>query len=63
MKDKNKKVKRIAQQIVELEKKCQIDTDNREKYMLKIEQLTGNLSLEELFAIDEYILNNNLLKR
>ena len=63
MKDKNKKVKRIAQQIVELEKKCQIDINNREKYILKIEQLTGNLSLEELLAIDEYILSNNLLKR
>ena len=63
MKDKNKKVKRIAQQIVELEKKCQTDINNREKYILKIEQLTGNLSLEELLAIDEYILSNNLLKR
>ena len=65
MKDKKKKIKKIAQQIVELEKLCNntLDKPKRIEYMTQIERLTENLSLLELLQIDEYILENNMLKR
>ena len=62
MKD-TKKIKKVAKQIVELEKKCINDKNNINKYLKKMQQLTENLSLEELLAIDEYILENKLLTK
>ena len=62
MKDK-KKIKRVAQKIVDLEKLCLTDKNNLNKYLKRMQQLTENLSFEELLAVDEYILSNNLLKR
>ncbi len=62
MKDTKEKIKEIALQIVELEKKCQSEKNNRKNYMTQIQQLIENLSLEELLEIDEYIVNHDLLK-
>jgi hypothetical protein len=54
MKDKEKE--KIAQEIIELELKCQEDKDNLNIYLQKMTELTKNLSLEELLEIDEYIM-------
>lgn len=54
MKDKEKE--KIAQEIIELELKCQEDKDNLNIYLQKMTELTENLSLEELLEIDEYIM-------
>ena len=65
MKDKKINIKKIAQQIVEIEKKCQLEKDKPKKleYLNQLERLTENLSLEELLEIDEYIIENNFLKK
>ena len=56
MKDKEKE--KIAQEIIELELKCQEDKDNLNIYLQKMTELTENLSLEELLEIDEYIMSS-----
>lgn len=61
MKDGNK-IKKLAEKIVELELECQNGT-NISKNMSKIEQLTRNLSLEEMLAIDTYIQEKKLLTK
>ena len=56
MKDEKKKnIKRLAQQIARLEKECQ-SGNNISENMNKIEQLIQGLSLEDMLAIDDYIL-------
>jgi len=65
MKD-TKKIKKIAQQIVQLELECKKYKDNipKQKEILnQMEKLTEGLSLEELLSIDIYIVENNLLKK
>lgn len=62
MKDKER-IKKIARQLVDLEKKCQVDKDNLNIYLRKMEKLTENLSLVELLQIDEYIVEKNLLTK
>lgn len=54
MKDEER-IKNIAMQIAQLEKKCQLDKNNINNYLMKMEELTKNLSLEDILAIDEYI--------
>lgn len=61
MKDGNK-IKKLAEEIVKLELECQNGT-NISKNMSKIEQLTRNLSLEEMLAIDTYIQEKKLLTK
>lgn len=61
MKDGNK-IKKMAKKIVKLELECQNGT-NISKNMSKIEQLTRNLSLEEMLAIDTYIQEKKLLTK
>ena len=61
MKDGNK-IKKLAEEIVKLELECQSGT-NISKNMSKIEQLTRNLSLEEMLAIDTYIQEKKLLTK
>lgn len=63
MKDIKKTYKKIAQQIVELEKKCKDDAENQNKYMAQMQQLIEGLSLEELLQLDEYIVSRKLLKK
>lgn len=61
-----KKIKKIAQQIVELELKCKEYKNNipKQKEILnQMEKLTEGLSLEELLSIDIYIVENDLLKK
>lgn len=61
MKDGNK-IKKLAEKIVKLELECQNGT-NISKNMSKLEQLTRNLSLEEMLAIDTYIQEKKLLTK
>lgn len=61
MKDE-KKIIKLAEQIYELEKECQLKKDIQ-KNMYKIEQLTQNLSLEEMLIIDTYITEKNFLTK
>ena len=63
MKDEKKKnIKKLAQQIVRLEKECQ-SGNNISENMNKIEQLIQGLSLEDMLAIDDYILEKKLLTK
>lgn len=54
------KLRRAAQKIVELERKCRAG-ENLNENMAALEELTASLSPDEMFAIDEYISENNLL--
>lgn len=56
----NKKLKKIATQIIELEKLCQ-KGDNVPDNMNKMAQLISELSLEEMLAVDDYITKEKLL--
>jgi len=64
MKDK-KKIKRVANKIVKLEKQCMLNQNSTKinKYIKRMTEITEDLSLDELLAVDEYIYKNNLLKR
>ena len=63
MKDgKKKNIKKLAQQIARLEKECQSE-NNISENMNKIEQLIQVLSLEDMLAIDDYILEKKLLTK
>ena len=63
MKDEKKKnIKKLAHQIVRLEKECQ-SGNNISENMNKIEQLIQGLSLEDMLAIDDYILEKKLLTK
>lgn len=63
MKDgKKKNIKKLAQQIARLEKECQSE-NNISENMNKIEQLIQGLSLEDMLAIDDYILEKKLLTK
>ena len=55
-----KRLIRIAKQIVELEKECQL-VKNVQENMAKIENIMSTLSLLDLLEIDEYIARKNLL--
>ena len=47
---KNKKeIKKYAQEIIELEKKCIIFPNEKNNYLKQIEKIIENLSLEEIF--------------
>ena len=63
MKDE-KKIKELAEQILELEKECQLK-HNISENMNKIEQLIqeNGLSLEDMLAIDTYIQEQNKLTK
>ena len=64
MKSKKKKyIKRIAEQIVELEKQCKSQPTKLSETQDKMEQLILGLSLEEMLAIDSYILEKKLLTK
>ena len=64
MKDK-RKIKKVAKEIVKLEKQCMLNQHSAKinNYMQKMYELTENLSLEELLAVDEYISKKKMLKR
>lgn len=62
MKDERKKIIELANEIARLEKECQLK-NNISKNMKKLEQLTSNLSLQEMLEIDNYILEQKLLTK
>ena len=59
---KKENIKKLAKEIARLEKECQ-SGNNISDVMRKIEQLTYGLSIEEMLAIDEYILEKKLLTK
>lgn len=59
---KKENIKKLAKEIARLEKECQ-SGNNISDAMRKIEQLTCGLSIEEMLAIDEYILEKKLLTK
>jgi HPt (histidine-containing phosphotransfer) domain-containing protein len=59
---KKENIKKLANEIARLEKECQ-SGNNVSDAMRKIEQLTQGLSIEEMLAIDEYILEEKLLTK
>lgn len=61
MKEENE-IKRLAEIIVELEKNIQ-SKNNIAESKDKIEQLISTLSLEDMLAIDDYIISKNLLTK
>ena len=63
MKDKrNIRIKKLAQQIVELEKEMQLGKNVQENSD-KIENIMCSLSFEDIFLIDEYIIKKKLLTK
>lgn len=62
MKDERKDIKKLAETIVDLERKCQFET-NISEYLEQLEQLSKELSLEDMLLIDNYIIQNDLLTR
>ena len=64
MKSKKKKyIKRVAEQIVKLEKLCISEPTKLSETQDKMEQLVLGLSLEDMLEIDEYILEKKLLTK
>ena len=61
MKDEKKLIK-IAEQILTWEKECQLGYNIKEN-MNKIERLIHTLSIEEMLIIDTYITNQNFLTK
>ena len=55
-----KRLEKIANEIVELEKQCK--NGKEDYFMRKMAEIIMNLTPEELLFIDEYITKNNLLK-
>ena len=55
-----KKIKKLAEQIVKLEKEYQVTRNSAR--MGEMEKLVSNLSLTELCELDDYILSNYNLK-
>lgn len=63
MKDEKKKnIKIIAEKIFDLEKQCQ-SGNNISENLDKMEQLIEGLSLEDMLAIDDYIISKKLLTK
>ena len=61
MKEENE-IKRLAEIIVKLEKNIQ-SKNNIAESKDNIEQLISTLSLEDMLAIDDYIISKNLLTK
>ena len=63
MKDeRNKRIKRIAQKIVNLEEELQLGKKVKENQQ-KIEDIMSSLSVEDMLQIDEYITKKKLLTK
>jgi len=59
---KEKKLEKIAKKIAELENKMATGKDT-ELCENQIMELSKNLTLEEMLAIDDYIMSKRLVKR
>ena len=62
MKDKKKRIKRLAEKIVQLEKQAR-EGKNEQEVMSKIQNITDSLSIEDMLEIDEYIFTKKLLTK
>ena len=62
MKDEKKRIKRLAEKIVQLEKQAR-DGKNEQEVMSKIQNITDSLSIEDMLEIDEYIFTKKLLTK
>ena len=62
MKDEKKRIKRLAEKIVQLEKQAR-EGKNEQEVMSKIQNITDSLSIEDMLEIDEYILTKKLLTK
>lgn len=63
MKDeRNKRIKRIAQKIVNLEEELQLGKNVKENQQ-KIEDIMSSLSVEDMLQIDEYITKKKFLTK
>lgn len=64
---KEKDIQLIAEKIIEIEnktkeEKCTLDKTNS-SYIAEIEELIRNLSMTDLFRIDDYIMSRKLLTK
>jgi cytochrome c553 len=57
---KNKDIKKLAQEIVRLEKELQ-DSKKQGQVELEMQKLVSGLSFENLMLVDEYISSNKML--
>lgn len=62
MKDEKKRIKRLAEKIVQLEKQTR-EGKNEQEVMSKIQNITDSLSIEDMLEIDEYIFTKKLLTK
>jgi hypothetical protein len=63
MKDKrNKYIKILAQKIVDLEKQIQMG-ENVQECQEKIEKIMLSLNIEDMLAVDDYIMSKKLLTK
>jgi len=62
MKDEKKRIKRLAEKIVQLEKQAH-EGKNEQEVMSKIQNITDSLSIEDMLEIDEYIFTKKLLTK
>lgn len=62
MKDEKKRIKRLAEEIVQLEKQAH-EGKNEQEVMSKIQNITDSLSIEDMLEIDEYIFTKKLLTK
>jgi cytochrome c553 len=57
---KNKDIKKLAQEIVRLERELQ-DSKKQGQVELEMQNLVSGLSFEDLILVDEYISSNKML--
>lgn len=62
MKDEKKRIKRLAEKIVQLEKQAH-EGKNEQEVMSEIQNITDSLSIEDMLEIDEYIFTKKLLTK
>ena len=62
MKDEKKRIKRLAEKIVQLEKQAR-EGKNEQEVISKIQNITDSLSIEDMLEIDEYIFTKKLLTK
>lgn len=64
---KEKDIQLIAEKIIEIEKKTKEEKGTLDKtnssYIAEIEELIRNLSMNDLFKIDDYIMSRKLLTK
>ena len=64
---KEKDIQLIAEKIIEIEKKTKEEKGTLDKtnssYIAEIEELIRNLSMNDLFRIDDYIMSRKLLTK